>query len=689
MGDAAKGVQPLGEPYNVITANRRNGKPRSCEPCRKIKTRCDHRVPTCGRCQSRGIAHKCFYHPAPLTRNPVGVSRSVDSTRAQSEADGGAQPTEAVSSVVPPNSLSITSTPPNNSSFEFQATGQLSPALPTGNATRSIDEIQLAGVLSRLPDLDFISALIRRWYQVSQMCLVPLGFLDEALASLKAASITVSVEASNLASKILSASSKPLKILSSVEAVDFPKQFTLSNLRLEIVGVLLTVAGLAAFKLPANDTLFSTDPLSKPERHLFASTILSISDELINLCSKNFELNDIMIWLRSENLTLTMNLRENLNHHTWRISGQYFNDLLFLNFHRQSGNDANAPVFLNEIRSQFFASAFRVDKDLSATFAKLPRLPLHYCNRRLPLHLKTKDLLVSPRTLQTSVDLLNGDGWSVEPQLHPVVWVRARYIFSTFREELLYIELGSGAPDDKACLRNIIDRVHGAWNALPSYLHYDSNCWDANPSSNICFMLLVVYLEYLDLLFNIEKLMHSLTGRDDSALINTAVSLLNTTVSSVQHFSRNSGAYVDYVWSLIFYGLPSATVLATALKKSADLGQLASAMPWAELYRQLSALASNVEAVVELGDATSTTAKSQCKFLLKTLDEALNSRLKPSPQQATTVTAPTTTADSGFNYSSSVGTIDPIALDEGLLGDFMSEINWAELMPPSMNAFGL
>lgn len=130
-------------------------------------------------------------------------------------------------------------------------------------------------------------------------------------------------------------------------------------------------------------------------------------------------------------------------------------------------------------------------------------------------------------------------------------------------------------------------------------------------------------------------------------------------------------------------------MLATALKKSADLGQLASAMPWAELYRQLSALASNVEAVVELGDATSTTAKSQCKFLLKTLDEALNSRLKPSPQQATTVTAPTTTADSGFNYSSSVGTIDPIALDEGLLGDFMSEINWAELMPPSMNAFGL
>ena len=51
-------------------SNRRNGKPASCEPCRKNKTKCDHTIPTCNRCHQRGITDKCFYHPAPLTKRP-------------------------------------------------------------------------------------------------------------------------------------------------------------------------------------------------------------------------------------------------------------------------------------------------------------------------------------------------------------------------------------------------------------------------------------------------------------------------------------------------------------------------------------------------------------------------------------------------------------------------------------------
>jgi hypothetical protein len=47
---------------------RRNGKPQSCEPCRKSKVRCDHTYPTCNRCKSRNAGARCVYHPAPLTR---------------------------------------------------------------------------------------------------------------------------------------------------------------------------------------------------------------------------------------------------------------------------------------------------------------------------------------------------------------------------------------------------------------------------------------------------------------------------------------------------------------------------------------------------------------------------------------------------------------------------------------------
>lgn len=52
----------------ISSARRRNGKPASCEPCRRDKVRCDHALPTCTRCKDRGITARCFYHPAPLTR---------------------------------------------------------------------------------------------------------------------------------------------------------------------------------------------------------------------------------------------------------------------------------------------------------------------------------------------------------------------------------------------------------------------------------------------------------------------------------------------------------------------------------------------------------------------------------------------------------------------------------------------
>jgi hypothetical protein len=58
------------------SSRRRNGKPASCEPCRKDKVRCDHTLPTCDRNKQRGITRACIYHPAPLTR--IGWRRHVN-----------------------------------------------------------------------------------------------------------------------------------------------------------------------------------------------------------------------------------------------------------------------------------------------------------------------------------------------------------------------------------------------------------------------------------------------------------------------------------------------------------------------------------------------------------------------------------------------------------------------------------
>jgi chromatin structure-remodeling complex subunit RSC3/30 len=56
-----------------MSTRRRNGQLSSCEPCRKMKLRCDHALPVCGRCTQKDQSDKCIYHPAPLTHpQPVG-----------------------------------------------------------------------------------------------------------------------------------------------------------------------------------------------------------------------------------------------------------------------------------------------------------------------------------------------------------------------------------------------------------------------------------------------------------------------------------------------------------------------------------------------------------------------------------------------------------------------------------------
>ncbi|ORY18115.1 hypothetical protein BCR34DRAFT_583051 [Clohesyomyces aquaticus] len=63
------------------TSYRRNGKLQSCEPCRKGKLRCDHMMPTCGRCARRNKPEQCVYHPAPLTKTAnLPTPQTVETT---------------------------------------------------------------------------------------------------------------------------------------------------------------------------------------------------------------------------------------------------------------------------------------------------------------------------------------------------------------------------------------------------------------------------------------------------------------------------------------------------------------------------------------------------------------------------------------------------------------------------------
>lgn len=58
---------------------RKNGKPQSCEPCRKSKLACDHAIP-CGRCARLQRSAQCIYDPSPTTIAPASKRRKVSSS---------------------------------------------------------------------------------------------------------------------------------------------------------------------------------------------------------------------------------------------------------------------------------------------------------------------------------------------------------------------------------------------------------------------------------------------------------------------------------------------------------------------------------------------------------------------------------------------------------------------------------
>jgi hypothetical protein len=576
---------------------------RSCEPCRKIKMRCDHHVPPCGRCQSRGISHQCYYHPAPLTRRleqDNNASNGNHSLALPSPVD--ALPDLITDGRTQEHACNITWShqipAPRTLDFSKSTTDLMSAATPSilspeSNPTPSCSgyvgtlamecETQVSEILSCLKQFEMISVLVQRWYDFSEMCLLPSAFIIEALSCTKLLAQRLSHHDVQSVADVLRATLRPLETAADHLASDFLKLFIGPNLRLEIIGVLFATAGLAALKLPYSDPVLVRHFSKKAEHKTFAAKMLSASDTCLVFCDSWLIANDITIWLRSENLALTSHVYGKTSKHriqrsfhfrllthlvqgqrVWHRSDALFSNLFALDIHKQPAVGLEkVPLFLGEIRSRFFATAYRIDKALATAYEQQPRLPQSFCQLRLPLHIPN-DLLAGPeKTLQDAIDALGEDGWSSQGGLHPATWLRARSVFSALREQFLLVKLGPvdqyrditlwyPSPlyyyrDAKAdeVIRSTLQSVHDAWNQLPSYVRYESSCWDADTSSNVCFMLLVVYLEYLDIVFLIEETLYT---NDDSRLLKAAGTLLCTAVSSSRHMSRTAGNYTDYVW---------------------------------------------------------------------------------------------------------------------------------------------
>ncbi|KAI1433784.1 hypothetical protein GGR50DRAFT_464031 [Xylaria sp. CBS 124048] len=309
-----------------------------------------------------------------------------------------------------------------------------------------------------------------------------------------------------------------------------------------------------------------------------------------------------------------------------------------MEIHREpSESSYDTPFFLSEIRTRLFACLYAHDKALSNILDRPPRIPRHYCNRKLPLDVSDEKLLSSGSTLEEILLGLDSEGWNGEESC-PTDLLRARYEFATLREDILSVRLGAPNGDNETFVRQIPLRITTIWDGLPPRVRFDPNAPDlGKPYTYITNLLL--YLEYLDLYNCAQQLLCGYTDKnDDPSLLQLALTLVTTAVNCARRYSRQFGASKEMSSILWIYGLPSAIVLANAMRQRAELGQdMPRPMAWASLYRQLSVLASELEADADPKDANYAFYSERSRLLSEQLDHALNARHCPTPSEASTL----------------------------------------------------
>jgi len=274
----------------VATTLRRNGKPSSCEPCRKSKLSCDHLRPICGRCQRRRAPERCVYHPAPMTNNQqLGPTpstetlssldnhrlrrqhrRSVSSSR-QDEipsivAEASTESATPVPGFLGPTSYSAVFTEGESNiglrnrdeNREINIRGWRLPKLRSWD---SCDILEGVAVLELLVDLEVYEPALQRWYQVEGLYST-IPFARQCIALVPRILKTNSGHRKSfttLAHEIFLRTSTPCPLDSTITMQEYPSFLMGDNLSWEVVGIILSVAGLGSISMDEVNVL-EADP---------------------------------------------------------------------------------------------------------------------------------------------------------------------------------------------------------------------------------------------------------------------------------------------------------------------------------------------------------------------------------------------------------------------------------------------
>ncbi|PWY69058.1 hypothetical protein BO70DRAFT_390167 [Aspergillus heteromorphus CBS 117.55] len=608
-----------------MNTRRRNGKPASCEPCRKDKVRCDHRLPVCTRCQRRSIPARCFYHPAPLTRTS-DRSASPQSSPLRMKPPGTAHLLRSATRELSPHGTSV-------HSKGIQGIKGIDESLPSYWVGKAVE------VLGALRDLLIIWKLVREYYNLSQAVAIPAPFILQALDQMPANGPQLR-EISVMS--VLQNTSRPLKVAPDWEGKTFHELYTGPHLRLEIIGILCALAGKASCFALAQDQ-FPRDT-EAVRRVPFPKRMMMISESVLQICNLLTPTNDLTVWALHQNLLLSTMVYGDSSSEAWHCLGELSTSIFELGIHRDSGN---LPPFLRESRRRSFASVYQLDKGLATFLGRPPRICQRHSDCKPPLDLGEDCLAADSAHLQLAVNALDEDGWN--PHLHGT--------YHQFREEILEWALKDPSPETARHLRDIAIRCRRVWESLPTHLHFRPSCWTKDLPVSVSLMLTVSYLAYLYNDFLIQRLLLKQDPSAEGSLFNASATILSTVLIMGRHREPTVDIRQDFLFSILLYWFPSASVLVKALQEHTRNGQpLPFTGSRAAIIRDLTVFTAHLDTIAESDYVHAELLTRASKVFLRIIDEVIDPRAAIAPLPPGIDDLPEISID-GFGISDDMGVV--------------------------------
>lgn len=174
---------------------------------------------------------------------------------------------------------------------------------------------------------------------------------------------------------------------------------------------------------------------------------------------------------------------------------------------------------------------------------------------------------------------------------------------------------------------------------MPDFVRYDESCWNTDLPANHCFTLLYYYLHITYSEFLLFRILARHGGATWDAVYQSAIKLLNGVLNISKHRDRFNDLSRDFSWVSIFYGLPSASLLAIELLRQQQHRSVSINLPRSEIIRNISVFISSLDWVAREDDGNYPLCQGARQMLEKILDAILDAR--PEEAAPPTQTAPT------------------------------------------------